>query len=606
MIEFRKICICLVSVTLSLLVAPLASAAPIQSYDREIRAISRALQTKQNDLANHLAQQLRKKYPANPEVAAIWLRLQCTQGQFQGYQQLTTRERKSAYPELQKSLQFCNQTERLSQAQHLLDTGDAAGAISIAKPLYLLGPDAYRAGLILAKAYMVNLQTDQAQQVYAALAQRYPEDIGLATQARLLASDLALTQAQHLLDTGDTAGAISIAKPLYASGPDAYRAGLILAKAYMANHQTEQAQQIYASMAERYPKDTALAAQARLLASDLALTQAQHLLDTDDTAGAIGIAEPLYTAGPDAYRAGLILAKAYMASRQMEQAQQIYAEMAERYPKDTDLAVQSVILLAQNHHSTEAHQAYSRLSAAQQRPVLTALGGDTRALYRRSVTVSGSVASSTGNLPNDNNLGLQLRMDTHLGTVVGSIDQARRFGQSATAYGVQIYRSLGNGYSGELAVSYSPSGTFLARESITLALSKELNGLSLEGSIRHLVFSNTVANVLFAGVGFPINNTFYLRTGLFYVPETNAYSLMFNPVWQNDDGGRTFAYLTGGMAGEQLGVASSVVKTPTYSIKIGRVFNVRPDVALMLDAFYEHRAALYNRSGLEFSATKRW
>ncbi len=527
MIEFRKICVYLASVTLSLPVAPFVSAAPIQGYDREIRAISHALQTKQNDLANHLAQQLRKKYPANPEVAAIWLRLQCTQGQFQAYQHLTPRERKSTYPELQKSVQFCDQTERLSQAQHLLDTGDAVGAISIAKPLYLLGPDAYRAGLILAKAYMVNLQTDQAQQVYAALAQRYPQDTGLATQARLLASDLALTQAQHLLDTGDIVGAIHIAEPLYASGPDAYRAGLILAKAYMANHQ-------------------------------------------------------------------------------MEQAQQVYAEMAERYPKDTDLAVQSVILLVQNHHSTEAHQAYSRLSAAQQQPVLTALGGDTRALYPRSITVSGSVASSTGNLPNDNNLGLQLRMDTHLGTVVGSIDQARRFGQSATAYSVQIYRSLGNGYSGELAVSYSPSGTFLARESMTLALSKELNGLSLEGSIRHLVFSNTVANVLFAGVGFPINNTFYLRTGLFYVPETNAYSLMFNPVWQNDDGGRTFAYLTGGMAGEQLGVASSVVKTPTYSIKIGRVFNVRPDVALMLDAFYEHRAALYNRSGLEFSATKRW
>ena len=527
MIEFKKICVYLASVALNLPVAPFALATPVRGYDREIRAISRALQTKQNDLANRLARQLRKKYPANPEVAAIWLRLQCAQGQFQSYQQLTSQERKSVYPELQKSLQFCSQTEMLSQAQHLLDTGNVVGAIGIVEPLYASGPDSYRAGLILAKAYMANHQTDQAQQVYAAMAQRYPKDTGLAMQARLLESDLVLTQAQHLLDTGNVVDAIGIAEPLYASGPDSYRAGLILAKAYMANHQTDQAQQVYAAMAERYPKDT-------------------------------------------------------------------------------DLAVQSVILLAQNHHPTEAHQAFSRLSAAQQRPVLTAFGGDTRTLYPRSVTVSGSVASSTGNLPNDNNLGLQLRMDTHLGTVVGSIDQARRFGQSATAYGVQIYRSLGNGYSGELAVTYSPSSTFLARESITLALSKELNGLSLEGSIRHLVFNNTVANVLFAGVGFPINDTFNLRTGVFYVPGTNAYSLMFNPVWQNDDGGRTFAYLTGGMAGEQLGVASSVVKTPTYSIKIGRVINIRPDVALMLDAFYEHRAALYNRSGLEFSATKRW
>jgi len=604
MIEFKKVCVYLASAALSLPVAPFALAA--KGYDHDIRAISHALQTQQADLANRLAQQLRKKYPGNPEVTAIWLRLQCAQGQFQGYQQLSLKERNTRYPELQRVLQSCDQDMTLTQAQHLLDVGDAVGAIGLAKPLYLLGPDSYRAGLILAKAYMVNLQTGQAQQVYAAMAQRYPKDTGLAAQARLLEADLALTQAQHLLDSGDATGAINIAEPLYTSGPDSYRAGLILAKAYLANHQTEQAQQIYAAMAQRYPKDTGLATQAQLLEADLALTQAQHMLDSGDAAGAISIAEPLYTSGPDAYRAGLILAKAYMANRQIEQAQQVYAAMAQRYPKDTDFAVQSVILLAQGHHSSEAQQAFSRLSEEQRRPVLTALAGDTRALYPMAVTVSGSVASSTGNLPSDNNFGLQLRMDTHLGTVVGTIDQARRFGQSATAYGVHIYRTLGNGYSGEVAVTYSPSGTFLARESITLALSKELGNLSLEGSVRHLVFNNTVANVLFGGVSFPINDTFNLRTGIFYVPETNAYSLMFNPVWLNADGGRTFAYLTGGMAGEQLGIASSVVKTPTYSIKIGRVLNIRPDVALMLDAFYEHRAALYNRSGLEFAVTKRW
>ncbi|MHB1245640.1 MAG: YaiO family outer membrane beta-barrel protein [Sulfuriferula sp.] len=606
MIEFKKICVYLASAALSLPVAPFALAAPAKGYGHDIRAISRALQTQQNELANRLAQQLRKKHPGNPEVTAIWLRLQCAQGQFQGYQQLSLQERNSRYPELQKVLQSCSQNMTLTQAQHLLDAGDAVGAIGLAKPLYLLGPDSYRAGLILAKAYMVNLQTEQAQQIYAAMAQRYPKDTGLATQARLLESDLALTQAQHLLDSNDTMGAINIAEPLYTSGPDSYRAGLILAKAYRASHQTDQAQQIYAAMAQRYPKDTGLATQAQLLESDLVLTQAQHLLDDGNATGAINIAEPLYTSGPDSYRAGLILAKAYRANHQADQAQQVYAAMAQRYPKDTDFAVQSVILLAQDHHSRQAQQAFSRLSAQQQRPVLAALAGDTRALYPMAVTVSGSVASSTGNLPNDHNLGLQLRMDTHLGTVVGTINQARRFGQSATAYGVHLYRTLGNGYSGEVAVTYSPSGTFLARESITLALSKELGSLSLEGSVRHLVFNNTVANVLFAGVSFPINATFNLRTGVFYVPETNAYSLMFNPVWQNADGGRTFAYLTGGMAGEQLGIASSVVKTPTYSIKIGRVLNIRPDVALMLDAFYEHRAALYNRSGLEFAVTKRW
>jgi len=605
-IEFRKSCVCLAIVALTLLATPYALAATVQGYDREIGAISRALQTNQIDLANRLARQLRKKYPENPEVAAIWLRLQCAQGQFKSYQQLTSAERKSVYPELQKSLHFCSETERLAQAQRLLDTGDLVGAIGIAEPLFASGPDPYQAGLILAKAYRANHQTDQAQQVYATLAQRYPKDTELSKQARLLASDLALTQAQHLLDTGDFVGAIGIAEPLFASGPDPYQAGLILAKAYRANHQTDQAQQIYAAMAQRHPEDADFAKQAQLLASDLALTQAQHLLDTGNTVGAIDIAEPLYASGPDRYQAGLILAKAYRASHQTDQAQQVYATMAQRHPKDTDLAVQSVILLAQNRHFTQAHQAFSSLPEEQQHAVLTALAGDTRALYPMALTLSGSVASSTGNLPNDNGIGVQLRMDTRVGTVVGNIDQARRFDQSATAYGLGLYRELGKGYNGEIAFTYSPSDTFLASESITLGLSKELGSLSLESSIRHLVFTNTVATVLFAGVGVPISDRFNLRSGVFYVPQTNGYSLMFNPVWQNAAGGRTFAYMTGGMAGEQFGVAPSVAKILTYSIKVGHVFNIRPDMALMFDAFYEYRATQYNRSGVEFSATKRW
>ena len=365
-IAFKQVCVYLASAALSLPVAPFALAAPVKGYDHDIRAISHALQTQQTDLANRLAQQLRKKYPGNPEATAIWLRLQCAQGQFQSYQQLSLQERNTRYPELQKVLQSCSQNMTLTQAQHLLDVGDAVGAIGLAKPLYLRGPDSYRAGLILAKAYMVNLQTEQAQQIYAAMAQRYPKDTGLATQAQLLESDLALTQAQHLLDSNDTAGAINIAEPLYTSGPDSYPPALILAKAYRVNHQTDQAQQIYAAMAQRYPKDT-------------------------------------------------------------------------------DFAVQSVLLLAQSHHSRQAQQAFSKLSTEQQRSVQTALAADTRALYPMAVTVSGSVASSTGNLPSDNNFGLQLRMDTDLGAGVGTINQARRFGQSATAYGVHLYRTLGNG-----------------------------------------------------------------------------------------------------------------------------------------------------------------
>ncbi|MHB8166912.1 MAG: YaiO family outer membrane beta-barrel protein [Sulfuricella sp.] len=506
----------------------LAVTAPATGYDQQIRALNRAIRVHDDVLADRLMQGLRRQYKDNPEVTAIWLRMQCSRGDFKPYDSIGKQAAHgSRNAELEQALQSCQQMQRLAQAQQQLDSGDAAAAIRIAQPLY-------------------------------------------------------------------------------ASGPDPYRAGLILAKAYVASHQTAQAQKVYADLAQRYPKDTELAAQAGLLRSEMDLTQAQQQLGSGDAVAAIRIAQPLYASGPDPYRAGLILAKAYVASHQTAQAQKVYADLAQRYPKDTDLAAQSVVLLAQTHQSRAANQAFQALTPDQKHTVLAALADDDRALYPYSLTINGGRASSSGNLPGDDDSGLHLRIDTRLGAVVGDIEHAHRFGQSAISYGAHYYQAIGAGYGGEIAVSHSPSGTFLARDSLTLALSKDLDRVSLYASVRHLIYANAVANVLFGGVGLQIDNNLTLKTGLFYVPETSAYSIMLAPIWQGADGSRTFAYLTAGMAGEQLGVAGSVLRTPSYSIKVGHAMNVNRDVTLMGDIFYEHRAGLYNRSGIEFAGTKRW
>jgi hypothetical protein len=78
------------------------------------------------------------------------------------------------------------------------------------------------------------------------------------------------------------------------------------------------------------------------------------------------------------------------------------------------------------------------------------------------------------------------------------------------------------------------------------------------------------------------------------------------PIWRYNAGNRSFAYLTGGMAGEQVSVSQGILRTPTYSLMIGHTVNVTRLVSLTADTFYEHRAGLYNRWGIDVSLAKRW
>jgi YaiO family outer membrane protein len=509
-------------------------------------------------------------------------------------------------PELAAQVRALSAVRQLSEAQRKLDDGDAIAAIRITQPLYTSGPDFYGAGLVLAQAYMRNQQTDEAQRIYAELAARYPKDLELAIRARALDVDRQLTEAQRQLDDGDAIAAIRIAQPLYASTADPYRAGLLLAQAYLRNKQPDEAQPVYAELAGHYPKDPELRAQSRALEAARQLSKAQRELDDGHASNAIRIAEPLYVSGPDNYQAGLLLAQAYMRNHEPASAQRVYAELFARYPKDPELAVQSVTLLAQTHQTEAAQQAFEALPRSEQQAVVTALSGGVRTLYPNSITISGTQASSSHNMPSDNDANAQLAIAAASGTVVGSVEHAHRFGETASAYGIDYYHDLGAGYSGQIGMSHSPSETFLPRHSFTFGLSKDFNNTTVDLGLRHLIFINTVANVLSAGMDQQITPRLQVRTELLFVPETSAYSVEFAPIWTSPNGDRTFAYVTGGMAGEEVGIAQGVLRTPTYSIMLGHTFNLTTTLSLTGDAFYEHRAGLYNRWGADLSIAKRW
>jgi len=668
------------------LLAAQSSAFALTTYEQDLQALTKAIQLHDDASATRQIAAARERYKGNPEVEAIALRFECSKGDFGHYNQVTHQARQSSRSgELAQALATCRVESDMADARNRLAHGDNAGAIRVAQPLYMHGPDPYGAGLLLAQAYLRNNQPQNARRIYAELAARYPKNQELAAQARALADSDQLNNAQRQLDDGDSIAAIRITRPLYASGADPYRAGLLLAQAYLRNHQpadaqkiyaelsarypndaelsaqvhaleidqqlsaaqsefdnghtdeairiasplyasnadpyraglllaqarlrdgdTDGAQKIYADLAQRYPNDPEFSAQTRTLQSDAELRKARRQLDDGNGADAIRIAAPLYASGPDYYGTGLVLAQAYMRNQQPEQAEKVYAELSQRYPKDEELKVLDVTSLAQTNQSDAARQAFDALPPEQQLAVMNALGPRVRTLYPNSVTIGGTRASSSQSRPGDDDTSMQLALAAGGGTLVANLDHAHRFGEAATAYGIGYVRSIGAGYTGEIDVAHSPSETFLPRYAFTLGLTKDFTTFSTDVGLRHLVFVSTVVNVLSAGVTPQITPQLQMRAGAVYVPETNAYSVVLEPVWTHSNGDRTFAYLTGGKAGEEIGVSQGVLKSTTYSILVGHTFNLTRTLSLTGDGFYEHRAGLYNRWGCDVSISQRW
>ncbi len=337
-----------------------------------------------------------------------------------------------------------------------------------------------------------------------------------------------------------------------------------------------------------------------------ALDHAQQLLAGGNAAGAIGIAAPLYASGPDPYRAGLILARAYQANHQRRHAARIYGELARRYPHDPELARQAVVANVRAGQIREAGSLYSGLDRTQQQAVRAELGGADDRIYPDYIAIEAGLAHASGITPSEDYYGgLRAKFALPHGSLIGEVVHAHRFGENADAIGASYYFGIADGYSGECDLSYSGSNTFLAHYSAAFTLTKYLPGYALYGGVRYLDFSLVSANVLSAGTIVDVKPGFSVQAGVYFVPQTSAYSFLFSPQW-TANGNRTFLYVTAGVAGEQLSVSNSILRSPSESVRLGRIQRITPTVSVEGDVFYEHRARFYDRAGVDVELIKRW
>ena len=599
--HFVSPAIAMLSLSTIVIPAPVMAATYAQSMAR-VQSYVRANQIAEAESA---LQVVDRRFPNNPEVRAQLMRLACRREAFELGNSYRLPASKNT--ELQDAVTYCATEQQYATAHALMQQGLPAQAIDMLKPLMQQEKEGYRAGLLLAQAYLANHQPDSAEALYLEMARRYPADaIALQKQAERLRNDRELITPQDSLARGDLSAAINEAAALYASGHDRYRSGLLLAKAYIAQHQFDAAASTYRSLANLYPADQDLPKLAAQASEMHALSVAKNLLDRGNNAEAVAYLAPIYPTLTDRYQGGLLLIQGYRALGVKTKVAELTSALARDYPADTSLPPMAVMADLADAQQDAASARYASLSTPQQVQVLTALGGNGDRLSRRSITLVGAIGNSDAGRGSDQAGGIRLRLTSRIGALTASTTRAHRFGQYASEYGIGYGTDLGGGTTGEIAYTRSPNGTFLARQSFSLALSHRLTVVDLYASVRHLIYTNSVADVLYAGIGKQLTATAALRTGLFYVPQTSAYSLLIGGDWIDANGDKLFATATAGRAGEQTGFRDSVIRTAGYSLLLGKLTNLPNQTAFQTSVSYEHRAGLFNRLGLNVDLTKGW
>lgn len=575
---------------------------------RAIHRANKALARKDYSTAEALLQSLHKRYPGNGEVLALLVRSDCEQGRYASakrlYAGIPVRRRQS---ELKTAVGRCRHRREFEQAREALAHGHPGHALAIATPLYAADVNRYRAGLIVASAYMRLGRIAKAAGIYESLHRRYPGDSELGNEARRLREIEAISTAKKIFSQGNTRAAIAEVKPVYDNPRSIYRldAGALLASAYSAQGDTVRALKVYRALLASHPGDPALSKPYARVRTKALIERANALIAHKSYAEAISLLKPHYQASSPNYAIGMALASAYRRSGKPGTAASVYRALQRTYPDDHELPELRLRTLLAARRYPAAVRLYNALDSGREKAVAASLGYEARRLYLYSASVGAQLVKDSNGYPNEQLYELRLKAVTRAGTFVGHIQNEHRFNLSAENYRLDYYYRLSQGWYGYLSYAHSPDHSFLAKNDYTLSLDKVIGPVTVMGSFRHLAFTQSSAAVYFAGLGFYPASRLQLIAGAFYVPQTSGYSLMLEPVWYLGNG-EAYAYFTAGQIGEQLNVSGGVKRTASYSIRLGRRLDITPRFGISMEAFYEHRSSLYNRTGLGLYLTWRW
>lgn len=456
----------------------------------------------------------------------------------------------------------------------------------------------YNKSILLARTQANHKNYKGAIKTMKVLLKKYPNNYEILSLLDKYKNDMRLSEMEVFYQEKKYQETIDAGSLLFINNIDRYFSGITVAKSQFRLGKISEAKKMYKALVVLYPKDASIKQELERMSALEEFQKVAKMIKKGKWKLAIQKVKPFYYIGSPVEKiAGELLVHAYKEGGENKKAIIVYKELLKKYPNDSQLSADYMNFLVNAYHNGSALNYYRSIPEKNKAALNKKLGQGLAPFYTNSMMIYGGAARSTRNYPVDDLIGFLLTKSYKNSALNISVSSFSRFNEKSTQIEATYYFKLSNGYAGYIGAGYSPENNFLAHYSFLLGLSKSIKNVSIYGSVRQLKYTALNPTVLSGGLRYYFNDPVSLGLTMYYVPQTNGYSVVLSPEWEVNNKNKLYGNVSWGMAGENLGVSLGILNTPSSNINIGYSYRITPHTSIGAETFLEYRKALYNRVG---------
>lgn len=198
-------------------------------------------------------------------------------------------------------------------------------------------------------------------------------------------------------------------------------------------------------------------------------------------------------------------------------------------------------------------------------------------------------------------------------TLVGRVEVVDRFGLRDVVVAGEVYSPLWKNAWGYVGASVSIDPDVVAQWTMggevfqgLGALHPQLSFLELSLGYRHMSFRMADVDLLIPGLTLYFPFDIWLTEKVFYVPDTNATTLLSQLTWRVSNRLQLSAGVSVGTAAERISALEDVRRMTTHTVQGGVILPLTPQLSAEVWGYYEDRKTLYTRRGGTVNLIFHW
>lgn len=335
------------------------------------------------------------------------------------------------------------------------------------------------------------------------------------------------------------------------------------------------------------------------------LEEAQRLILSGQDKKAKEILLELFNSEKLTYESGYQLGMLYFKNREYEEASKVFEKLKKLYPEDVGFHIIYIESLILSNYTEKAKDEITYLPE-NIKQYLKEHREDLFYRVRKNYFSTGyGYYDLSSNRASEKEISVELSQQYKNLTFLLNITNYQRYGMHDYQLTLDIYSKLWKQTWGYLSLAFSPDAKFLPQNSFGGEIFQGYKSIEFSLGYRRMNFKNNSVDIFFPGINLYLTDFLRFEQKFYFVPETNAYSLVskiyFEPTFKIK-GNYTFGF---GRASERISEFRDIERYNTYFHKIELQYRFKPEISIGEEITYESRE-IYKRKGAKIFIKYWW